>query len=138
MKVAIKTALREEMIQRLSNFFEGEGDEVIIINNTSFSVPVVTTDGEESFLEINIKVPTGPKDGSGYNPYNLREAFLAEKAIQAEKAKVAKEKKDKAIAEKKAKAETKVKKESPVQEEPEDDDDVIYDDQFSDGTSELD
>ena len=70
----------------------------------------IDEDGNEEFLVLVFKVPTGSRDGDAYDGYSMAEDYaikVREKAEKAEKAKADKEKKiakDKAMREQKAKA----------------------------------
>ena len=84
------------------------GEEVLRVGSNEIALPVVDEDGNEKWLVLTFKVPTGSRDGDAYDGYSMKEDYemkLAEKAAKAE-AKAAKAEKDKAKREaKKAEAE---------------------------------
>ena len=110
---AIKVRFLEGVAEHLSN----AGEEVLRVGSNEIALPVVDTEGEERWLVLTFKVPTGSRDGEEYDGYSMKEAYemnLAKKAAKAEEAarkKAEKIKKDaasraaKAAAREKAKAE---------------------------------
>ena len=109
----IKARSLKDVTEHLSNV----GEEVLRVGSNEIALPVVDTEGEERWLVLTFKVPTGSRDGEEYDGYSMKEAYemrLAEKAAKAEEAarkKAEKIKKDaasraaKAAAREKAKAE---------------------------------
>ena len=88
--------------------FENVGEEVLRVKSNEIALPVLDTEGEERWLVLTFKVPTGERGGDAYDGYSMAEDYqmkLAEKAEKA-KAKAEEEAKKKAKAEK-AKAESK-------------------------------
>ena len=109
----IKVRFLKDVTEHLSNV----GEEVLRVGSNEIALPVVDTEGEERWLVLTFKVPTGSRDGEEYDGYSMKEDYemkLAEKAAKAEEAarkKAEKIKKDaasraaKAAAREKAKAE---------------------------------
>ena len=100
----IKVRFLEGVFEHLENV----GEEVLRVGSNELALPVVDSNGEERWLVVTFKVPTGSRDGDAYDGYSMKEDYemkLAEKAAKAE-AKAAKAEKDKA---KKAKAEEKAR-----------------------------
>lgn len=98
-----KNELRAATLKTIAETFELAGDMTVEVANTAFAVPAVV-DGIETWVEVSVKVPSGPKDGTGYDPFALRTSLLNERAIQAQKAADALAKKVKAQEEREAKA----------------------------------
>ena len=102
--------IKVRFLEGVSEHFENVGEEVLRVGSNELALPVVDTDGNERWLVVTFKVPTGSRDGDAYDGYSMKEDYemkLAEKAAKAE-AKAAKAEKDKAKREaKKAEAETK-------------------------------
>ena len=110
---AIKRRFLEDVTEHLSN----AGEEVLRVGSNEIALPVVDAEGEERWIVLTFKVPTGSRDGEEYDGYSMKEDYemkLAEKAAKAEEAarkKAEKIKKDaasraaKAAAREKAKAE---------------------------------
>ena len=90
----IKVRFLEGVAEHLSNV----GEEVLRVGSNEIALPVVDTEGEERWLVLTFKVPTGSRDGEAYDGYYMKEDYemkLAEKAAKAEE-KAKKAEKDKA------------------------------------------
>ena len=102
--------IKVRFLEGVSEHLESVGEEVLRVGSNELALPVVDTDGNERWLVVTFKVPTGSRDGDAYDGYSMKEDYemkLAEKAAKAE-ANAAKAEKDKAKREaKKAEAETK-------------------------------
>ena len=101
--------IKVRFLEGVSEHLENVGEEVLRVGSNELALPVVDSNGEERWLVVTFKVPTGSRDGDAYDGYSMKEDYemkLAEKAAKAE-AKAAKAEKDKAKREaKKAEAET--------------------------------
>ena len=108
---AIKVRFLKGVTEHLSN----AGEEVLRVGSNEIALPVVDAEGEERWLVLTFKVPTGSRDGEEYDGYSMKEAYemkLAEKAAKAEEAarkKAEKIKKDAASRAAKAAAREKAK-----------------------------
>ena len=75
------TAVREAM--------SATGDEVLVVGSNELAIPVVDTEGNEKWVVVTVKVPTGSRDGDAYDGYAMAEDYrmrLADKAAkQAER-----------------------------------------------------
>ena len=102
--------IKVRFLEGVSEHLENTGEEVLRVGSNEIALPVVDSNGEERWLVVTFKVPTGSRDGDAYDGYSMKEDYemkLAEKAAKAE-AKAAKAEKNKAKREaKKAEAETK-------------------------------
>mgnify|MGYP006874698387 FL=1 len=102
--------IKVRFLEGVSEHLENAGEEVLRVGSNELALPVVDSNGEERWLVVTSKVPTGSREGDAYDGYSMKEDYemkLAEKAAKAE-AKAAKAEKDKAKREaKKAEAETK-------------------------------
>lgn len=102
--------IKVRFLEGVSEHLENAGEEVLRVGSNEIALPVVDTNGEERWLVVTFKVPTGSRDGDAYDGYSMKEDYemkLADKAAKAE-AKAAKAEKDKAKREaKKAEAEAK-------------------------------
>ena len=104
----IKLRFLEGVSDHLSNC----GEEVLRVKSNEIALPVVDSDGEERWLVLTFKVPTGERGGDPYDGYSMAEDYkmsLERKAAKAaeKEAKAAKDKakREKAKAEAEAKAE---------------------------------
>jgi hypothetical protein len=101
----IKVRFLEGVTEHLSNV----GEEVLRVGSNEIALPVVDTEGEERWLVLTFKVPTGSRDGEAYDGYSMKQDYemkLQEKAEKAEE-KAKKAAKDKAKREAAAKAKEK-------------------------------
>ena len=95
-----RKALREEMkeyyIRKLIEFFECD-EEVLRVGSNEIAFPIVDSEGNEDFLVITAKIPTGANKGTEpYDGYSMAEAYKIrqkEKAELAAKRQAEKEKK---------------------------------------------
>ena len=102
--------IKVRFLEGVSEHLENAGEEVLRVGSNEIALPVVDGNGEERWLVVTFKVPTGSRDGDAYDGYSMKEDYemkLADKAAKAE-AKAVKAEKDKAKREaKKAEAEAK-------------------------------
>lgn len=91
--------IRTEFLEKVSEFLATKGEEVLRVKSNEIAIPVVGCEGNEDFLVVTFKVPTGANKGAEpYDGYSMAEDYehhLKEKAI---KAKANAEKKAKKIA----------------------------------------
>lgn len=89
--------LRECYIQKLIEKF-AEEEEVLRVGSSEISFPVVDGAGNEKFVVLSVKVPTGSRDGDEYDGYSMAQEYEMKCAEKAEKAKAAAEAKAKKMA----------------------------------------
>ena len=101
--------IRTDFLDKVSQFLFEDGEEVLRVKSNEIAIPVVGCEGNEDFLVLTFKVPTGANKGTEpYDGYALAEDYvhnLAEKERKAkEKAeeKERKRKRDEEIRKKKA------------------------------------
>ena len=86
--------LREGYLNALTAYLEKE-EQVLRVKSNEIAVPVVDANGDEKFIVITVKVPTGADKGrEPYDGYAEAEDYahkLREKAIKAEKKKAEKD-----------------------------------------------
>ena len=105
-KTKLNDEIREKYISTVKDFLEKSGEEVLVTGSNEIALPCVDTEGNEKFIVLTFKVPTGTRDGEPYNGYNEASDYAAHVAEKAEKAKAAAEKKARKIeADKKAREE---------------------------------
>ena len=100
--------LREEYLKQIIENFLDKDEQVLRVKSNEIAIPVVGCEGNEDFIVVTVKVPTGANKGTEpYDGYELAEDYemkIAEKErkkIEAEKKKAEKIRKDKEIREKK-------------------------------------
>jgi hypothetical protein len=89
--------LRTDFLEKVSQFLYESGEEVLRVKSNEIAIPVVGCEGNEDFIVINFKVPTGANKGTEpYDGYAIAEDYvhnLAEKERKAKERKAEKERK---------------------------------------------
>lgn len=118
-KKSVNDTLRNRYFSAVSKYLaETLGEEVLVTNSNEVCVPCVDDNGDDSYVVITFKVPTGSRDGEAYDGYIAAQDYadkVAAKKAKAEKAaaeKAAKIARDTAAREAKAKAKAKAKAET--------------------------
>ena len=115
MNKATNEALRAQYVTLISELLGANGDEILRTKSNEIAIPCVDKDGEDNWVVVSVKVPTGSRDGEPYDGYGEAEFYAMQTAQKAEKAKVAAEKKARKIAKDEAyrakQAENKAKRE---------------------------
>lgn len=102
-KKSLHETLRAQYIERVSKFLADEGEEILVTGSNEIALPCVDSEGNDEFIVLTFKIPTGSRDGDAYDGYSMAEDYRMKCAEKAEKAKAAAEKKAKKIeADKKA------------------------------------
>ena len=99
----IKVRFLDGVAEHLTNV----GEEVLRVGSNEIALPVVDEDGNEKWLVLTFKVPTGSRDGDAYDGYSMAEDYAMKQVEKAEKAKVKAEKAEKDKAKREAKAKEK-------------------------------
>ena len=102
----IKVRFLEGVAEYLTNI----GEDVVRTGSNEIAIPVLDEEGNEKWVVLTFKVPTGSRDGDAYDGYSMAEDYEMKLAVKAQKQaeKDAKAAKDKAKREK-AKAEAEAK-----------------------------
>lgn len=91
--------IRGEFLTKVNEFLKLNGEEVLRVKSNEIAIPVVGCEGNEDFLVITFKVPTGANKGAEpYDGYAMAEEYELKLKDKAEKAKANAEKKAKKIA----------------------------------------
>ena len=100
--------LRNEYLEAIILNFLEKDEQVLRVKSNEIAIPVVGCEGNEDFIVITVKVPTGANKGlEPYDGFELAEDYemkIAEKErkkVEAEKKKAEKIRKDKEIRKKK-------------------------------------
>ena len=102
--MAVSRKAEREMIKtyylnKVSKFLINENEEILRVKSNELAIPVVGCEGNEDFIVITFKVPTGANKGTEpYDGYAMAEEYEMKEKAKAEKAKAAAEKKAKKIA----------------------------------------
>ena len=108
-------ALRAQYIDIITKLLADSGEEVLRVKSNEIAIPCVDRDGEDSYVVITIKVPTGSREGDPYDGHGEAESYALKLKLDAEKAEANAKKKAAKIARDEAmrakKAENKAKRE---------------------------
>lgn len=94
----IKLRFLENIVEHLTNC----GEEVVRTASNEIAIPTLDEEGNEKWVVIPFKVPTGSRDGEAYDGYSVAEDYQMK---QTEKAKKARAKAEKAERDKAKRAE---------------------------------
>ena len=91
--------LREEYLKSIIESFLNKDEEVLRVKSNEIAIPVVGCEGNEDFIVITVKVPTGANKGlEPYDGYEMAQDYEMKIADKERKAKENAEKKAKKIA----------------------------------------
>lgn len=99
--------IKLRFLEGVSEHLENCGEEVLRVKSNEIALPVVDSDGEERWLVLTFKVPTGERGGDPYDGYSMAEDY--QMSLEKKAAKAAEKKAE--AAKKKAKQEAKAKAE---------------------------
>lgn len=108
-KKQLHEALRAKYMGAIMDYLKAQDEEVLVTGSQEIALPCVDEEGNDEFIVITFKVPTGSRDGDAYDGYSVAEDYRMREAEKAEKAKIAAEKKARQIAKDKATREAKAK-----------------------------
>ena len=109
-KKVLHEEIRSKFMKLVSDCLAEKDEEILVVGSNEIAIPCLDSEGNDEYMVITFKVPTGSRDGDAYDGYSVAEDYamkVREQAEKAEKAKAEKEKKiarDKAMREQKAKA----------------------------------
>ena len=108
-------ALRAQYLELVSKLLGDGGEEVLRVKSNEIAIPCVDSEGEDAYVVITVKVPTGSREGDPYDGHGEAESYAMLCKQKAEKAAVDAEKKARKIAKDQAyrakQAENKAKRE---------------------------
>ena len=82
---SLNDELRAMYLARVSECLSQE-DEVLMVGANELAVPVVDADGNEKWIVLTVKIPTGSRDGDAYDGYAMAEDYQLKLANKAAKA----------------------------------------------------
>lgn len=109
-KKSLNDAIRAKYMTLVSDFLTAQGEEVLVTGSNEVALPCVDNEGNDAFIVLTFKVPTGSRDGEAYDGYSMAEDYALKtkakevKAAEAAKKKAAKIERDKRAREDKARA----------------------------------
>ena len=96
---AERELLRNEYLDEIIQMFLDAEDEVLRVKSNEIAIPVVGCEGNEDFIVITVKVPTGANKGlEPYDGYAVAEDYAHNLAEKERKAKAKAEEKARKIA----------------------------------------
>lgn len=110
-KKELHEGIRQNFMQRvIHQLVKNEGEEVLQVKSNEIAIPCLDEEGNEEFIVITFKVPTGSRDdGEAYDGYAVAEQYALSVAEKEAKAKVEAEKKAKKMAKDQAQRDAKAK-----------------------------
>lgn len=82
---ALNDEVRMQYMQRINECLSTE-DEVLVVGSNELAIPVVDSEGNEKWIVLTVKVPTGSRDGDAYDGYAMAEDYRMRQTAKAEKA----------------------------------------------------
>ena len=102
--------LRQKFITMFTEWLTEQGEEVLRTKSNEIAIPTLDEEGNEEFLVLTFKVPTGSRDdGEAYDGYGVAQQYAESVVEKAEKAKKAEEEKQRKIARDKAQREARAR-----------------------------
>lgn len=89
--------LRERYLSIVSEALSAIDEEVLRVGSNELALPCLDEEGNEKFIVVTIKVPTGSRDGEAYDGYSMAEDWTIKCKAKAETAKKKAEEKAKKI-----------------------------------------
>ena len=84
---AERELIRAQFLEAITNYLHSNGEEVLRVKSNEIAIPVVGCEGNEDFLVITFKVPTGADKGlTPYDGYAMAEDYELNLKVKAEKA----------------------------------------------------
>lgn len=105
-KKQLHEGIRAKFMKAITDYLTTQGEEVLQVKSNEIAIPTLDSEGNEEFLVLTFKVPTGSRDdGEAYDGYGVAQQYAESQAEKQEKAKADAEKKAKKIAKDKAQRE---------------------------------
>ena len=108
-KKSLNEKLRARYMEVVKEYLVNKDEEVLVTGSNEICIPCLDDEGNDEFLVITFKVPTGSRDGDAYDGYSMAEDYRMKCEAKAEKAKESAKKKAEKIARDKANREAKAK-----------------------------
>ena len=95
----LREELKREYVERFTEYLAGIGEEVLRVGSNELAFPVTDTEGNEDFIVLTVKIPTGANKGTEpYDGYEMAEDYAMKCQAKEEKARKSAEAKAKKIA----------------------------------------
>lgn len=116
-KKQLHEELRARFMEGVIAYLTEQGEQILRTGSQEIAIPCVDSEGNEEYLVITFKVPTGSRDGEPYDGYGMAQSYTmkvqadAEKKAEAERKKQAKIARDAEARKQKAEARARAKAE---------------------------
>lgn len=93
---SLDNELREKVLKMVMEFFAKNDEDIMQTNSNECAFPCLDGEGNEKWIQIVVKVPTGGRDGEGFDGYGIAESYqlkLKEKEEKRKKSEKSKKKK---------------------------------------------
>ena len=94
---ALDNQLREKVLAEVMDFFRKNEEDVLQTNSNECVFPCLDSEGNEKWIQIVVKVPTGGREEEGFDGYGVAESYQLKLKEKEEKKKANEEKKAKKI-----------------------------------------
>ena len=81
---ALNDKLRDKYLTTLCEALEKCGEEVLRTGSNEIALPCVDEQGNDKFVVLTVKVPTGSRDGDAYDGYSMAEDYAIKCKNKAE------------------------------------------------------
>ena len=108
-KKQLHEELRADYLAKLTEYLTEKGEEVLQTGSQEVAIPCVDSEGNDEYIVITIKVPTGSRDGDAYDGYAMAEEYRIKLANAKEREEKAKAEKERKIARDQAQREARAK-----------------------------
>ena len=78
--------LRNQYLNLITELLAGADEEVLRVKSNEIAIPCVDADGNDAYVVVTVKVPTGSRDGDPYDGYGEAESYALSCKQKAEKA----------------------------------------------------
>lgn len=92
-KRKLNEELRAKYLRKIADFLTANDEEALLVGSNELAVPCVDGEGNDEFIVITLKVPTGSRDGEPYDGYAMRDNYAFHLKEKEQKAKEAAERK---------------------------------------------
>ena len=115
-KKQLHEGIRAKFMKAITEYLTAQGEEVLRVKSNEVAIPTLDSEGNEEFLVLTFKVPTGSRDdGEAYDGYGVAQQYAESVAEKEAKAKAEAEKKARKIAKDQAQREAKAKAKAEYQ-----------------------
>ena len=111
-KKVLHEEIRAKFMKLVSDCLAEKDEEILVVGSNEIAIPCLDSEGNDEYMVITFKVPTGSRDGDAYDGYSMAEDYAIKCKNKAEAAeKKEKEKAKKIARDEKRRAQAKEKSE---------------------------